>query len=49
MSGKTDKKSMALGGKEIPHKCSEIKSSQIGNNDFYCNKKEVDFQLCQNG
>ena len=49
MSGKGSKKSMVLGGKEIPHKCAEIKSSQIGNDDFYYNKKEVDLQLCQNG
>ena len=28
---------------------SELKSSQIGNNDFYSNKKKGDFHPCQSG
>lgn len=38
-----------LRGEEIPHKCDGIKSSQIGNNDFYDNKEEGNIHSCQNG
>ena len=37
--------SMVSGGKEIPQKCAETGSSQIGNDNFYYNKEEVSFHL----
>ena len=49
ISREINRRSIVLGGEEIPYKCAGTKSSQTGNNDFCYNKGEVNFHPCQNG